>query len=230
MAAPLTSPLTWRRFHGQVKECLIGAVARNKRLLDVGCGVGGDLWRWKRAGVLSAVGVDPDELSVCEAGRRAATADMSKRAFFIHTPDVVARLRILPGPSYEAITCMFAIQHVEDMDALLRECWRLLRLGGCIVLCLPDSEAVREAPSELVTIEGDRACFHLDTPYFHRKCAPSAERLVPRLDLQEALERSGFSRLQWLPFHTFDGFATMAHADQNKSRLYAACVALKESI
>jgi mRNA (guanine-N7-)-methyltransferase len=62
-----------RAFNNWIKAVLIAQVTRNNkglRVLDMGCGKGGDLLKWKKAGISEYVGVDIASVSVQRAEER----------------------------------------------------------------------------------------------------------------------------------------------------------------
>ena len=217
----------WRSFHGRIKEDLLRAHVSGARLLDVGCGVGGDMWRWARVGVLSAVGLDPDARSVREASRRISKAGFADRFFAIHAPDTLAVLRALPGP-FAAVTCMFSLQHVppHQLEGVLKECARMLRpTRGALVLCIPDADALRRTTSKVVKYRNGHAEWYLQAPYFYRECAPPSERVIERDHLNRVLLGAGFERVEWRPFTECAGFEALSADDREISALYTAAVA-----
>jgi ubiquinone/menaquinone biosynthesis C-methylase UbiE len=60
-----------RKLHNDCKRALIQRwVKRSDRVLDCGCGRGGDLHKWKASGAI-VFAIDPDEASLQEAEERA---------------------------------------------------------------------------------------------------------------------------------------------------------------
>ena len=101
-----------------------------RRLLDVGCGSGEFLIRMRERG-WDVVGVEPDP--VAAAGARAGGLDVR---------DGMLDDARFAGESFDAIVLSHVIEHVHDPVALLRECSRVLRPEGTLVLMTPNLESV----------------------------------------------------------------------------------------
>jgi 2-polyprenyl-3-methyl-5-hydroxy-6-metoxy-1,4-benzoquinol methylase len=97
------------------------------RLLDVGCGSGDTLARMCSYGWLGE-GVEIDPKAVENARAR--------HGLTIHLGQL-GDLRF-PGDSFDAITMKHVIEHVHDPVALFRECLRLLKPGGRLVVVTPN--------------------------------------------------------------------------------------------
>lgn len=219
----------WRRFHGRVKEDLILRHGAGRRLLDLGCGVGGDVWRWKRCGVQSVVGLEPDLESACEASRRIVKAGCGDRYFVVHTPDMVGRLRLLGDNTFGCISVMFVahLMSAEERSLAWCECERVLEKGGRLVVCLPDADAItRYGVEDVVTVRDGAAWWNLDSPYFRRACAGKSEPLLSAVALGVELRSAGFQNVTVTPFSAHGGFAALPRGEARVSELYATVEAL----
>jgi SAM-dependent methyltransferase len=65
-------------------------------------------------------------------------------------PDVEAGAYDIPLPdaSFDTALCTSVLEHLEEPEAALRECFRLLRPGGCAIYSVPFIWHVHEAPRD----------------------------------------------------------------------------------
>ena len=101
------------------------------RLLDVGCGGGRFLRRMQKRG-WQVEGTDFDE----QAARKVST----RYGIETHVGDLPQCG--LPAGSYDAITLSQAIEHLYDPLSTLRECLRLLKPGGLLVMTTPNAHSI----------------------------------------------------------------------------------------
>jgi SAM-dependent methyltransferase len=103
-------------------------------LLDVGCGGGRFMSRMKRLG-WNVEGIDFDEK---------ATARITRRyGLKTYTGNLLACG--LPDSCYDAITMSHAIEHLYEPERTLKECLRLLKPGGRLVVVTPNVESAGAA-------------------------------------------------------------------------------------
>lgn len=135
------------------------------RLLDVGCGHGKLLERMRDIG-WETVGVDVDPAAFRVALGRGLDVRLG----------TLEQQRFEAG-SFDAVYLSHVIEHVHEPVALLRECHRVLKPGGRLVLATPNAQAVGHR------VFG-RAWFPLDPP---RHLAIFTEPAMT-----EAMRRAGF--------------------------------------
>jgi 2-polyprenyl-3-methyl-5-hydroxy-6-metoxy-1,4-benzoquinol methylase len=100
------------------------------KLLDIGCGGGRYLHRMQRRG-WEVEGIDFDEQ---------ATQRVTERyGIKTYTGDLLAAG--LPEASFDAITMSHTIEHLVDPATTLRECLRLLRPGGKLIVVTPNVDS-----------------------------------------------------------------------------------------
>ena len=104
------------------------------RLLDIGCGGGRFMNRMKRLG-WEVEGIDFDAKAT---GKITARYGMKT-----YTGDLVASR--LPAEYFDAITLSHTIEHLFDPEKILRECMRILKPGGKLVVVTPNVESVGAA-------------------------------------------------------------------------------------
>ena len=100
-------------------------------LLDVGCGGGAQLVQMRALG-WRVMGVDPDARAVDAATR-------------IHGLDVrrgTLEQQRFPSGRFDAVVLSHTIEHVHAPEALLRECGRVLKPGGRLVVVTPNVESL----------------------------------------------------------------------------------------
>jgi 2-polyprenyl-3-methyl-5-hydroxy-6-metoxy-1,4-benzoquinol methylase len=104
--------------------------AQPGRLLDVGCGDGGRLIRWRNMGW---------EVEGQEVDPTAAERARSLHGLRVHL-GVLSNLD-LPASTFDVVTMSHVIEHVPDPSALLRECCRLLKPGGRLIAVTPNANS-----------------------------------------------------------------------------------------
>lgn len=120
-------PIRRREFDAEIR--LLPAVA-NGRLLDLGCGSGGWLRIMRELG-WQVEGLDFDENAVKAArehGLKVFLGSLEQQRF--------------PDNTFDAITLSHVIEHVPDPTETLRECLRILKPAGRIVLITPNGASL----------------------------------------------------------------------------------------
>jgi 2-polyprenyl-3-methyl-5-hydroxy-6-metoxy-1,4-benzoquinol methylase len=128
MAARIASMLPPLRQGGEA--AVMGLPAGGGRLLDVGCGDGALLERFRSLG-WRVEGLEPD-------GRAAARA--RERGFTVTEGTLDSAS--LPDGAYQAITLHHVLEHVPDPVATLATCRRLLAPGGRVAVLTPNAAAL----------------------------------------------------------------------------------------
>jgi 2-polyprenyl-3-methyl-5-hydroxy-6-metoxy-1,4-benzoquinol methylase len=121
--------LPWKRAHYLSDNRYLAGLPAG-RLLDVGCG-SGDFLHWMARLGWQAHGIDFDEAAVRAAGR---------------FPGVDVRLGDLNSQNFsadyfDAITLSDVIEHLPNPEQVIRECLRILRPGGRIVIATPNIDS-----------------------------------------------------------------------------------------
>jgi malonyl-CoA O-methyltransferase len=138
---------------------------RNRRLLDVGCGIARRMTQARESGVALAVGVDltPRMLAEAREGELLAAADV----------------RAIPvaDESFDVVWCRLVLGHVPDLDAAYVELARVCARGGRIVVTDFHPDAVEAGHRR--TFRGDDGVVreiehHVHTPREHRRAAARA--------------------------------------------------------
>jgi SAM-dependent methyltransferase len=110
-------------------------LSRGNVLLDVACGAGGPALRLAAKTGCSVVGIDVHEQAISTACSLAILRGLSRRAEF----RVVDAAQQLPfsEASFDAITCIDAINHFSDRPRVIAEWGRLLKPGGRLLFTDP---------------------------------------------------------------------------------------------
>jgi cyclopropane fatty-acyl-phospholipid synthase-like methyltransferase len=119
-------------------------LAAGKRLLDVACGAGGPALRIAATTGCSVAGVDVHEDAVTTARVLAAQRGLAARAEFL-TADAsrpflfseASRPFLFSEASFDAITCIDAINHFSDRFGIVAEWARVLKPGGRLLFTDP---------------------------------------------------------------------------------------------
>lgn len=107
------------------------AIAREDRVLDAGCGVGGSAVHLARQVGCRVVGITLSARQAQSATENAAAAGVSDRVRF-ERGDFTATT--YPDASFDVIWAVESVCHAEDKADFVREAFRLLRPGGRLIL------------------------------------------------------------------------------------------------
>jgi ubiquinone/menaquinone biosynthesis C-methylase UbiE len=107
----------------------------SKKLLDVACGAGGPILRMAAISGCSVVGIDVHEQAIATARSLASQRGLSTRAEF-HIANAAERLPFADA-SFDAITCIDAINHLADRPTVIAEWARLLKPRGRLLFTDP---------------------------------------------------------------------------------------------
>ncbi|MCO6512377.1 MAG: methyltransferase domain-containing protein, partial [Aridibacter famidurans] len=110
-------------------------VGGTKGLLDVACGSGGPAIRIAELSNCPVTGIDINEKAISEANSAAASKGLEFRARF----RIVDGSPILPfeDSSFAGLTCIDAINHLPDREAVFSEWSRVLCPGGRLAIADP---------------------------------------------------------------------------------------------
>jgi ubiquinone/menaquinone biosynthesis C-methylase UbiE len=110
-------------------------LAPGRRLLDVACGAGGPALRLAALTGASVLGIDVHEQAVVTANALATERGLAKACEF-RVMDAT-QLIPLPDTSFDAITCIDAINHLPDRRLVIAEWMRLLKPHGRLLFTDP---------------------------------------------------------------------------------------------
>lgn len=195
-----------RRYHNDQKRLLIEECAREgMSVLDVGCGFGGDLQKWRHVKVNLSM-CEPDATALEEAKKRAK----HMRVIFYHG-DISA----CPHRKYDIICYHFSLQYVFQTRTLfeqtMKEIKKRIKPDGIVMGIVPDSMQIifrtplNDEDGNFFKMRstsngdfGEKMYVHLvDTPYYAD--GPRPEPLAHKDILVTHLENMGFSLKRWEP-------------------------------
>jgi SAM-dependent methyltransferase len=101
------------------------------RLLDVGCGNGENVAYLKDLG-WRVTGIETDPIA----------ADLARTKFGLEVYEGNLEDAKFPDESFDAITLAHVIEHLPDPIKTLKECFRILKPGGKIVLITPNNRSL----------------------------------------------------------------------------------------
>ena len=199
-----------RKLHNGAKRSLITKyVPRGAKVLDVGCGQGGDILKWKSRDALLTM-CDPNAPPLEEAQRRAEAQGMKVRI-------VAGDIKGAPKESFDILCFNFSLQYIFASRPYMIECLveitKRAHKGTLLIGCIPDSDFVLGNPDYSDKLGnvikrnkshtgfgnvGDKVDVMLvDTPYYNGKCIP--EPIAYRDVLITWLENSGWFMKEWSP-------------------------------
>ena len=136
----------------EVDAILDGVAVRGRRVLDLGCGVGGAAIRIVRElHARSVVGVDVEERTVERAAAAAREAGLARRVSFELTAPGPVPLR---DESVDVVFCKDVICHLADKGPLFSEVARVLRSGGTFAFGDWTRGSAEDAPRSVVRPDG----------------------------------------------------------------------------
>lgn len=157
----------WRK---KMDGMFLGEGPRGNRLLDVGCGKGDLL------AVLMHRGWNGEGL---EVDAEAAASARIQLGLKVHEGELESQR--FPDHTFDAITMNHVIEHVHDPISLIRECLRVLKPGGRMVLATPNVRSLAHG-------RFGRNCSLLDPPrHLH---------LFTKINLKECTARAGFRSVE----------------------------------
>jgi 2-polyprenyl-3-methyl-5-hydroxy-6-metoxy-1,4-benzoquinol methylase len=99
-------------------------IPKDSRVLDVGCHQG-EFFAWLGERIAPSVGYDPLYDGHPNGNRHQFLPEMFREGL------------PLDSQSFDAITLLATIEHIQDKSIIARESARLLRRGGCVIITVP---------------------------------------------------------------------------------------------
>lgn len=153
--------------HAEILRHLLAYVVTRGSLLDLGCGTGAWLARLQQHGFRKVLGVD------CDA-----------EAFGLDGTDHIAldldgEFSKAIAQSFDVITAIEMIEHVESPAGFLREARRLINPGGVMFVTTPNVECIQGRLRFL--LEGKLRNFENDASDDPTRISPQLSSLMPRI-------------------------------------------------
>ncbi|KPV75839.1 uncharacterized protein RHOBADRAFT_52859 [Rhodotorula graminis WP1] len=154
-----------KNFNNWIKSVLIAKFGRREgdttpriRVLDLGCGKGGDLHKWTRAGTEEYVGIDIAAVSIAQAQQRYDTMRGQRFPARFFTLDCFENPieEVLPPHAvarpFDVVSMQFCMHYAFETEAkvrmMLANVARYLKPGGVFVGTIPDSKNLFEHLSD----------------------------------------------------------------------------------
>ncbi len=153
-------------------------------VLDAGCGAGPGL-RFFAAHGHRVTGLDRSFVALQRASRWASAAR------FVQA-DLQAGLPFA-AESFDLVVLGDVIEHIPDGMSLLRECYRVLRPGGCLLLSTVNRWDVRRF------FQGERWSGRADPTHVHLYSPWELRRVLLGAGFHKVRLRAGAKPLLWLP-------------------------------
>jgi 2-polyprenyl-3-methyl-5-hydroxy-6-metoxy-1,4-benzoquinol methylase len=158
-----------------------------KVLVDIACGSGGPALRIAEKTGCSVVGIDVHDQAILTANSLAAELGLKERAKF-RIVDASAKLEFA-NASFDAITCIDAINHLPDREQVIAEWARILKPGGRLLFTDPITVTGPLSAAE-IAVRSSIGFFLFVPPGFDEACiAHSGLRLVWQEDVTANMAR-----------------------------------------
>lgn len=141
-----------RKFHNEVKLLLLKRFAKKgNNLLDIGCGSGGDMWKWDDVKLKYVHGLDVTPESITRAQNRYIEMCRSRgprqTEWCFEVNDQIGKLWRCSSPgTYDVVSCMFALNYFFQSETMLRNLLNQisisLKYGGYFIGVCIDGEGI----------------------------------------------------------------------------------------
>jgi ubiquinone/menaquinone biosynthesis C-methylase UbiE len=189
-----------RKLHNKVKKTLIQKwVKAGDRVLDCGCGRGGDFWKWRDVGA-KVVAIDPDGPSLEEARRRLKEINADIQVAQGDVRDAVALGK------FDVVCYNFSIHYIFSDPILFQNSIEALGAivpkGGLVIGITPDGSRMNfeskfmDPLGNTLEKNGDRLLVNLvDGPFY--KDGPKEEPILDQNSFLKAMSKAGFVTIVW---------------------------------
>lgn len=167
-----------RAYYRHICRHVIARIPPGKRILDLGCGTGLFLKAYEEQGG-TGVGLDISRGMLARARSRCTAGDIA-----------MGNAEVLPfrDASFDAVTSLLAFSYVHHPEDLLGEAWRVLRPGGCLVICTLGKHFLTTGLPAVYTVAEVIKLRRIGMGAF-------GERYYDRQEMARLLEGAGFSEV-----------------------------------
>ena len=187
---------SWITANEQDRYLPLLGLSAGKSLLDVACGSGGPALRIAKLTACAVTGIDNHEQAISAANSLAAQSGVTDRVRF-SIADASARLPFAAG-TFDAITCIDAINHLPNRPAVMSEWARLLKPGGRLLFTDPITVTGPLTSDEIKVRSSIGFFLFVPDGYDESVIRDSGLRLVHKedttADMAEIAERRGKAR------------------------------------
>ena len=151
-----------------------------KSVLDVGCGVGNDLSRFRRGGaIVTGIDLAPHSIELAEANFRQRGLEGTFEV--MNGEDLT-----FPDNAFDVVYCHTVLHFTPTPARMVREIHRVLKPGGEAILMTVNRRSWLNAMKSIAKVEVD----HLDSPiFYHFSIAEYRDLLSPFVDARIQPER-----------------------------------------
>ena len=173
-----------RRVNNEIKRDFIQQwVPKGSKVLDAGCGQGGDIHKWHSLGV-ELVGFDPNIAAIQEARRRS-----SQKASWVTEPRFfVGTIENTPLEEFDVVCYNFSFHYQDPIG--YPEILKRLKSGGLFIGIVPDRDLFHLSRQNGISIDyvskNVISVYIPDTPYY--KYGPISEPVIEREKVIESLK------------------------------------------
>lgn len=192
---------------GNVVNLIDGLEVQNKRILDIGCGLGGPIFVLAKTYGATVVGVDIEAPLIEHAQRRAKELDLDVQTDFrVVEPGPLA----FPNESFDIVVSSGAFTQIDNKREMYEECRRVLRPGG-VFTCYDWTKSEGEYSEDMrywFKLEG--LTYPMETPQRH----------------EELFKEAGFIDIEIKDRSDWYRHRVQVEYDQMRSELYPRMVEL----
>lgn len=110
-----------RKFNNAIDYSFIKLIDKDDSILDIGCGNGMFLQTCRRLGYKNLDGVDPYGVIDDDAGINFYKSNIEN----------------LPIKKYKLISLIHTLEHIDDQEKIMKQCFERLEDDGILVICIP---------------------------------------------------------------------------------------------